>query len=519
MEDIKESEKLYKKLRNKIRQYPLEDILCFSWTFNNYLLFGKKLAPEIPGYKYYNQKDGRYFETWAEENLYPWYVDIIFREYLVHFDTDIVGNRRFLSGRRIPDTIGLIGLLLGKIIEEYKKEKAIDIQAYMWRLQYQQLSWQGRDLMQDYLRYYILYSDQELKKCIKEEIDPNFDIEKILLIGGLFFATYLDHFWIQWPISQSKIKSIKEEDIEFFINSFVTDLSSLINDKQLKKSVGEDFEFRFNPLKRHPLVVIDDKLYCPEPSHLVDMMTKGLRYIILEKKQRGKINSRFGIVFEEYCFNIAKTLLASIADVYSDDTTKTKDGNPRTVDTIIDDQEATLFVECKGSYICKKPEEDSYEKALDQISIFLEEAYNSLSYYKQGKYPQVKYSSNKNKVLLLTLIDDIYMIPSLDKTEFETDMLNRIKLKAQEKGRSLDESLIKEIPWKVCRVSEYEYLVGKIKNCTLSDTLQNQIKDESWPILSVRESHKIDLGEIFGVDNNVYRELANKIILEDHEKP
>lgn len=515
---MKDSNSLYKKLRNKVRKFPLEDIFLFSWTFNNYLLLGKKITPEVPGYENLNQKDGKNFKTWSEEKLFPWIIDIIFREYIAHFDTRITPDRRFLQGRRIQDTMRICQLLSDKIIEEYKKEEAIDIQAYLWRLQYQQFSWQERDLAQDYLRYYLYYSDPELKRYIQEEINGDFSIEKILLIGGLFSLSYQDHFWIKWPIAPSKIKEIQPEDIKFFIENFVTSFPGLVNDKRLKTSVGEDFEFRFNPLKRHPLVVLGDKMYCPEPSHLVDMMTKGLRYTILEKEPQGQVNRRFGLVFEEYCLKIATSLLNSIANVYGDDATKTKDGNPRTVDVIIDDKEATLFVECKSSYIYKNSEKDSYEKALDQISGFLEEAYNSLSYYKQGKYPKVKYSPNKNKILLLTLIDDIYIIPSLNKTEFETDILSRMKIKAKEKNRTLDESIIKEIPWKICRVSEYEYLVGKIKDCTLSDTFKNQINNESWPVLSVKEPHRIDIGSIFGIDNNIYRELANKIKLEGDER-
>ncbi len=511
------SEVLYKKLRNKIRKFPLEEMFLFSWAFNNYLLLGKKVPPEIPGSEHFNQKDGKNFSTWSEENLFPWVIDIILREYIAHFDERTTRDRRFLQGQRMQDTIRICQILSEEIDKDYNKEDSIKMQSYLWRLQYQQFSWQQRDLAQDYLRYYIYYSDPELKRYIRKEINKDFNIEKILLIGGLFSLSYQNHFWIKWPIGSSEIKEIKPEDIRYFIDNFVTDFPSLVNNKQLKTSVGEDFEFRFNPLKRYPLVVIDDKMYCPEPSYLVDMMTKGLRYTILEKEPRGKVNQRFGLVFEEYCLKIANSLLHSIVNVYGDNSTKTKDGNPKTVDVIIDDKEATLFVECKSSYLYKNSEEDSYEKALDQISEFLEEAYNSLSYYKQDKYPQIKYNCNKYKTLLITVIDDIYIIPAFNREEFNKDILKRMKIWAKKKNRSLNEPLVDEIPWRICRVSEYEYLIGKIKEKTLLDTLKNQINEESLPVLDVKEPQRIDIGSIFGIDNNIYRELANKIKLEGNE--
>lgn len=495
-----------------LRKYPPEDIFLFCWAFNRYLIFGMELPREIPNYKHYNEKKGNDIRTWTEEMINPWSVDLLFREYITHYEDFASSQRSFLRGSRIRRTMNLIGEISNEIVSETKKDNSSDIESYLWRLQYQQFVWQDLDLLQQYLRYYILYSDKELKAAIKGDIDDDFDIDKILLIGGLLWVTYLKYFFVEYPIREpEEIFLITKDDLNMFQEKFVINFKDLLNEKVLNRELDEGFEFKFNPLRRHPLVIINNKMYCPEPMLLVDLMTKGLRYMILEEKQQGNANRRFGLVFEEYCHKLTKATLGEEIDVYKDDKTETKDGTPRTVDIILDNEEITIFGECKSGYIYKDPYNESLEKALEQIAKYLEGAYFSLGYYKDNMYPQIKYTKEKKKELFLILLDDIYIIPRFNETTFTEEINDKMEDIAKKRGREIDRALIEEIPWKICSIREYEYFLAQAKKEGLKNTLEKGIIKENPYIVKVEKYWKLDIGKIYGIDNNVFKNLKSTL--------
>lgn len=506
------SKQLYKTLRNTLRKYPYEDIFLFCWSFSHYLISGKQLPQQIPNHQYYNQKKGNDMRTWTEEGIYPWLIDLLFREYITHYEKHPTSPRTLLSGNRIPNTLNLIQEISNQLVAEHKTEKASDIESYLWRLQYQQFIWQDIDLQQQYLRYYIFYSDPELKSLIKTEIDADFDIDKIFLIGGLFYRIFLESFSISLPISKpAEELHITKEEMELFVNKFMITLDELVSKGKKISHFDEGFEFKFNPLRRNPLVIADNKMFCPEPMFLVDLMTKNLRYLILEQKKQGSANRRFGEVFEEYCVKLAKGTLGGSVDVYKDDNTKTKDGTPKTVDIILDDTDITIFGECKSGYIYKDPYNESLNKAIEQITEYLAGAYFSLSFYKENKYPQIKYHKTKQKVLLLILLDDIHVLPRFDAKAFQADVNQRILEINQEKNRKIDQKLLKEIPWKICSIREYEYFLAQVKDKGLKNTFENSLVKENPYILRLVKRQRLDIGEIYGIDNNVFKILKEKI--------
>jgi hypothetical protein len=505
-----ESNSRYKKLRNKLKRIPLEDMLLFTWAFDRYLNYNQNLPSEIPHSKYYNSLKGDSIDVWIAEGIQPWLIDILFREYITHYNEDNTHDRSILQGNRILDTINQIPHLSDSIIKDYKEKDPLQAQSYFWRLQYQQFTWQDRDLPRDLLRYYILYSDEDLTEEIKRIIDPSFDIKNILLLGGLLWHTYQNHFWIKWPIQSSEITILTPEVIDYFCKTFTKPFKELCEDARLTPRVTEDFEFKFNPLQRYPLIVVNDRLYCPETVLLLDMITKGLKYIILEHDIRGPVNQRFGLVFENYCYNLTKYYLSKKLNVYKDAPTKTKNGTPRTVDIIMKDKESSLFIECKSGYINKSSDKDSYKKAINQIAIYLEEAYNSLTYYKNNLYPQLRYDKKSFKNLLIVILDDIYMLPSFDRKIFEKNIVQKILEISKDKNHNIEQGLFKEIPWHICGIKQYEFLIGNLKELSIKDTFTETITETS-PVLRTKKVRNINLGDVFGISNNVFQELSKKV--------
>lgn len=510
--DKKESERIYKTLKNKIIRYPLEDVLLFSWAYSRFFTFGTKLPSEIPNYKILNQKRGNSVEAWGEIGLVPWEVDIILREYLTHFKFSNPFDRSLLSGRRIFDTRELVFSLADTLIKESKGDQAFDFGAYMWALGCQQFSWQDRHYLKELQRFFIIYSDAELKEAIQKEINQNFEIDKILLIGGIILGTYIKIFNPQSPLIKNELASISEDNISYFLNTFSIEFEDLIKNSELKKELNENFEFKFNPIKRYPLIKYKEYIYCPQPIYLLDILTTGLRYIILEKEKRGNVNRVFGLAFEKYCLKIAECSLKKRKDldVYGDQNTKTKDGTPKTVDIIIDENDTTLFVECKSRYLNKFEGLESYEKSLELISEFLSKAYNSLSYYRSNKYPQVKYSDKKNKYLLIVSIDDIVYLPSKDERKLLNEIQTRIKKKLLSKKKTFDSSLFDEIPWRICSVKAYETLIVNIRNHNLTKAMNDLTYSESLPVLNPKIEEIINLESIFGVNENIFTDIMEK---------
>jgi hypothetical protein len=508
----KESERIYKTLKNKITRYPLKDVLLFSWAYSRFFTFGTKLPPEIPNYEIYNQKKGNSPKTWGEIFLSPWEVDIILREYLTYFNFTNPLDRSPLSRRRISDTRDLVFSLTDTLAKENKDNDTFDLNAYMWALGWQQFHWQNRNYLKELQRFFIIYSDPELKKAIQEEIDPHLEIDKLLLLGGAILGKHLQDFYAKFPFSENELTGISKADISYFLDTFSIKLEDLLKSPRLDKKLDEEFEFKFNPIKRYPLIIFENNIYCPQLTYLLDIVTTGLRHIILEKKKRGNVNRVFGLSFEKYCLKIAKSVLSKDKEleVYGDKNTKTKDGTPKTVDIIINNKKTTLFVECKGGYLIKDKGLKSYEKSLDLISGFLYKAYNSLSYYKLNKYPQVKYSNKKTKHLLVVTIDDIVYLPSKDREKLLADIQTQIKKRFLSKKKTFDPSLFDEIPWRICSVKAYESLIVNIRNHNLTEAMNDLTYPESLPILNPKIEEIIDLESIFGVSENIFTDIIKK---------
>lgn len=319
-----------------------------------------------------------------------------------------------------------------------------------FRTAHRQFPWQIGVTTQSTYRYYRIFNHDQLKEIVEKVI--GLSPMEIYQIGMGLIGLFNSHFVATIPI-KSFMKVIDEQKLGLFLYTFGLDIATMRNKLQIARKIDETLVYNYNPMRLHPIIINDQKVYCPLPTLLLWQITSGIYYRVVNEKG---FNEAFGTSFQDYVGFIIEQALTNTTEfkIYAEKIF----GSPekRTIDWVIEDKGSFLMLECKGKRLIQSAksellEDTSIEYDLEKMSSFIVQGYKTIKDFKAGLYPHIEYKKEKQIFLLILTLEEWFI--NLNH-EFLTDL--RAKVEGKLVSQGIDKSLMDEIPYFIDSMESFE---------------------------------------------------------------
>lgn len=498
----------YKQFISSIKRFPFAEVMKIAREINLYQTFNVRMTNIVPISHRFRFQKGTMLETWQNMYVFPWELEILVREYLKIFRATTTMNKSLSKGYRFVDTFNHIKSISDSAHKEFGE---IELEDEIWKISVQQFHWQRAKYIEELIRFYVIFSDDELVQLLRS-VSSSFNPRKMILLGASLLGFYLRNIELKRTGLNVQLTNISNEDFHFFISAISTTIEQLHEEYPSKLALQKGWEHEFNPLSKYPLILHNNSYFAPLPSLIIRRVTIGMRYflfdLVSDSAVRGNIQNAFGKSFEKYCFNLADKLKQPQWNVLPESIFYVNDKEKRTQDVIIETPEDIVFMECKVRKLSKTlvPENtNSYEVAIDTIVGILKEAYTALTYYVQDKYPTIRHDNKRNKRLLIVLLDEVYVIPYLYKDQFN----EQIKSKLITQG--VDSKVMADITWEVCGIDIFEDLLAHWGKYGIAETYAKHVSVETLPAIKTDECIQANLQSIFDIKENILSHIYNEV--------
>lgn len=431
-----------KPLRNYLRKFNLRSMLNAIWHLSTHLEYRSELPPH---FREANPLRKRPMQL----GFFLWELDTLSREAILH--CDIERGLAVTDWSQVRNAINLIkaaedaGLLEGKF----------SLLEKIGRLAHRQFHWQKGISHQHISRMRQMYLKPEMNDVVRHVYGLSTD--QVAMVGFAALATYMTHFGIshKWLASAERIVGVNPSG---FLSNLTTNYESLRNSAVAARALDENWAYTFNPLWLHPIIEIDSgaRLICPIPGLLARRFTDGL-YFDVVGQDNDILSRQLGPAFQSYVGETAARANAGSFQIYSEVRYGTK-GKPKdSVDWIIEDASAALFVEVKLLKMAKAAKEflapeAAVMKELKKLAKAVGQLYAAISDARQGSYPHWTYGGQAIYPMIATL-DDWSLFHHQDGGEIN----NLVRQELVERG--LDPSLVDTNRYLVCSADEFEIVI------------------------------------------------------------
>lgn len=387
---------LYKPLRNYLRRASLVQSLG---VIRAYLQFGEPFPRDI-------QVHPEFFRATRPANgVYEWDLEILAKELILNAPE--IGEYGFRTWDVLANAINKLKDLENGIGKHYDKLLEKNILLEMYRIAHRQFPWQHRHPGALLTRYFKIFGRPELDALLEQRIGLN--AKTLYVIGLALMGVFLERFGLTLP-PRVEITGITKAHVDRFIDHFSRDLATLRKAVADAQSYDQDYAYALNPLKITPLIRTDvngtPMLIAPIPAYLLQRFTEGVYYEILDAPG---FAAAFGTAFQDYVGEALAVVNKGTAfTVLPEAMYHVGKDQKHTVDWIVSDASADLFVECKTKrirYAAKIALASTgvLDEDLDKMAGFVVQIYKMLADAQQGLYPQWKPSDRAVYPIVLTL--------------------------------------------------------------------------------------------------------------------
>jgi hypothetical protein len=282
-----------------------------------------------------------------------------------------------------------------------------DILHELVRISHRQFPWQKGVNQPHIARYSRLYESPGLHELIQSDFQMSYN--EMAQIGLALSGHFVNNFSIVLPI-KNRINAVSAEICSRFIERFSCTIDELKNEYRNLQQYNINWAYTLNPLRQKPIVrVAKDLAICPIPVFLLRRMTNELYFDLV--KSGDAFSRSFGPAVQKIIGEIAESAgVDGRLRVIPECRYGTKSAPKDTVDWIVEDETASLFVECKGARVRYQGISDLTDhKFIDgefvRIKEFLFQTYRTLNDALDGQYPQWKPRDLPVYPMIVTLED------------------------------------------------------------------------------------------------------------------
>ena len=351
------------------------------------------------------------------------------------------------------------------------------------RMAHRQFPWQAsRPSAVNITRYYMIYEHPPLKRIIQTAI--GLSPEELFLYGMALLGNFMQAFALNYP-PNIQISGLSPNGLDRFLHHFSRNLSDLKKLLLGEHQMNDRFAYAYNSLRAYPLIKMihkgNNSLVCPIPTILLWRFTSGVYYEIYD--QPGFDNA-FGDAFQWYVGRVLEEgTHPEKTRVYPEREYRVGKDLKRTVDWIVDQDGAAIFVEAKTKRMAQEAKVEIVHEAvlpneLDKLAAMVVQVYKSIRDYQAGWYPDYPFDAQRKIYPIVVTLEDWFLMGPKLVNKVKEEVLRRM----EKEGLSLN--FLKEMPFSVCAIHEFEQAVQVMDIAGILSVMQKKVDDsrQEWTL-------------------------------------
>jgi hypothetical protein len=451
---------LYKPLRNYLRKHELFSGLKAVYHYFQFLQFGVALPKEL-------QHPELSLRGPYAVGLFEWELQTLAREVLLNC-AEGEGHSLF-SWKAVVTANNTIKHIENETWGRLAKEG--DIIFELARIANRTFHWQLGINQPTISRYFRIANHRLIRPMVIDEFGMT--PKEMFQIGVSLSGHFLGQPALTVPIN-NEVNRVSPERCAAFLARFCRTLTEHRALARSAQTYDINWAYNFNSLEEFPLVQISEsQVLCPIPTLLLRRFCDGLYFDLV--RRGNEFHPTFGLAYEDYVGDVSSaanfrgTFQILKAERYGPRTAR-KD----TIDWILFDDSAALFVECKASRVRLQSKVDLREREavfseLRKLAGFIAQAYATLNDALNSQYDSWKHTGTPVYPLIVTL-DNWQRFGFLDAIS------ERVKAVFEERG--INTNLLAEHPYTLCAVDEFEQAIQIIAVVGIDKFMSGKIKGE-----------------------------------------
>ncbi|MBK5283227.1 MAG: hypothetical protein JJE16_14230 [Nitrospiraceae bacterium] len=249
--------------------------------------------------------------------------------------------------------------------------------------------------------------------------------------------------------------------------------------------MNDRFGYAYHSLRAYPVIRMKyqgrECLVCPIPTLLFWRFTSGVYYEIFN--QPGFENA-FGEAFQWYVGQvIERGTTREKTRLYPECTYWVGKDSKRTVDWIVDQEGAALFVEAKTKRLrfeakVEIVQADVLPIELDKLAAMIVQVYKSISDYRDGKYPNYAFDPQRKIYPMVVTLEDWF----LTGPKLVNEVKDNVSRRMEKEGIPL--AYLSDMPFSVCSTHEFEQAVQVMDQVGILTVMQGKVNDsrQQWTL-------------------------------------
>ena len=355
-----------------------------------------------------------------------------------------------------------------------------NILAQIHRIAHQQFRFQMYEpSMMLISRYLRLYKYPLLRDLFEQKI--GISPEDYFFVALVMLGFFLSHPFLEYPPLVEAMPEITEAKMESLVSRISLTRQRLSECISQEQDYSSRFFFAYNPLRAFPIVETEMNgrrcLFCPMTTLLAWRTTAGVYYDLVD--DGGAFKLAFGDAFQSYVGDVLReTVGAGSHQVMPEQTFTARKGEQRTVDWIVAEEGAALFVECKSKRLTQTAREEiedlqALHKDLDALALAVVQTYKGIREYEAGRYPQLAHEPGRKIFPVVVTLEDWFFMGTL------TDYVRQAVTAGLGKA-GIEVKVMDEMPYLVCSVQEFETLAQILRGRKIREMLHGFAHDRKY---------------------------------------
>ena len=458
---------IYKPLRNYLRKLDLLESLDVIRAYIQFLEFRDNLPEYI--------EVSREFLTAKDKNscgLYRWDLADLAKEIIFN----CTGQRSTKSLRKwgvLADAVNRLKNTQDAFYQNHRNEFKNDILLEIYRTTHRQFPWQHRFNQNDILRNFRIFSSPDVEQILERTLSLN--TREIYKLGMALVGNFHGRLAVNINADTSGLL-VRTDSFSHFLQCFSIKFDALQAKIGETQSYDQDYSYTFNPLRTFPLIQtkLNGKsvVISPVPRFVQERFTDGIYYDLVD--QSG-FDTAYGIAFQKYVGDVIEAAnKKSCLTLLPEMKYHKKRGNEQfSVDWIVSDSSAHLFVECKAKRLrrdskIKFVSTDSLDDDFKKLSTAVVQVYKTLNDAIQGHYPDWTHRSLPIFPLVVTPSAWYIFGDRVHKMLHEN-------VRADVVGAGLTLDILEKYPYTICEIDTFELLIQVIAQRNIQDILSNRV--------------------------------------------